>query len=294
MADALQSYDSSNDIVLRSMLSLTLQQLLRSISAQALEQTADSTGELRATLAMCRHCFDVVIHQLHHGRSSQQQHHDAKPEFIHDLQDPTIACPLFVTWDKRKVDSLRTPNNNSRQFELRGCIGSLAPKPLVPAIREYALLSAFGDRRFPPIENHELQHLRVAVSLLVQYEPCQSVLDWLVGTHGIVLRWESKEGRQYSSTYLPEVAAEQKWNQKTTVESLIRKAGWVGPVTDALLKTIECTRYQSSKLRLTFEEYVAHHRGSGNVAFVEGLVGEPTGSLTEELREGRSNNCLIS
>ena len=260
-----------------------------------------SSPELRATLAMCRHCFDVIIQRL--GDSSTRRQplpHVSSPEFIQDLHDPTVSCPLFVTWDKRRSNSNNNNKNNPQQstappkFELRGCIGSLAPKPLVPAIGEYALLSAFGDRRFPPIQTHELQHLRVAVSLLIQYEPCQHVLDWLVGTHGIVIRWQHG-GREYSGTYLPEVAAEQTWDQSTTIASLIRKAGWTRPVTDALLQTIECTRYQSSKLRLTFEEYLAHVRAGGPDAYLQGIVGgHGSSSTTDHRTETRPNHCLIS
>ena len=56
--------------------------------------------------------------------------------------------------------------------------------------------------------------------------------------------------------YLPEVAADQGWDQATAVESLIRKAGFHGRITPVLLEKLQCTRYQSSKTRATFDEYV--------------------------------------
>lgn len=60
-----------------------------------------------------------------------------------------------------------------------------------------------------------------------------------------------------SHSYLPEVASDQGWDQKTAVDSLIRKAGFRGHVDEELLSKIECTRYQSSKHRVTFAEYLA-------------------------------------
>jgi uncharacterized protein (TIGR00296 family) len=258
-------------------------------------------SELQATKSMCRHCFDVVIQHLHHTSETPNQNIansalattavTAAPDFIHDLQDLEVACPLFVTWDKR-----RHANALSKSFDLRGCIGSLTPQKLKVALGEYSVRSAFQDHRFPPINAHELEHLRVSVSLLVNYETCQSVVDWVVGKHGIILSWKTTCGKQYSSTFLPEVAAEQKWNQKTAVESLIRKAGWTDAVTDAvtdaLLTTIQCTRYQSSKLRLTFEEYVEHIQASGGA--VEGLERFLAGSRPSTAGVVRANDCRIS
>lgn len=250
---------------------------------------------------MCRHCFDVIVRHLHEYGSSRHQilnrfslphARSESPDFIHDLHNPDVTCPLFVTWDKRRHQrSACSPGIHS--FELRGCIGSLAPKPLVPAIGEYALLSAFRDRRFPPIQTHELEHLRVAVSLLVRYETCHNVWDWIVGTHGIIISWKTPEGQEYSSTYLPEVAMEQRWDQRTTVESLIRKAGWTAGISEALLATIQCTRYQSSKLRLTFEEYLEHCRESETMSLIENLMGNHAGASAGDVAPA-GRHCRIS
>jgi hypothetical protein len=48
------------------------------------------------------------------------------------------------------------------------------------------------------------------------------------------------------------------WNQHEALQSLIRKAGYDGPIQDELLARIRCTRYQSSKCRVTYQEYVNH------------------------------------
>ena len=207
--------------------------------------------ELQALPAMCYHCFDVLIDALQKQKSNSPNGKRSKinadvPEFSYQLADASVECPLFVTWEKKKRDD---------SYHLRGCIGTLSPKLLVTSVGDYALISAFKDRRFNPISLSELSSLRVAVSLLVKYEECKDVFDWTVGIHGILIKFIIR-GVEYSATYLPEVAKEQRWDQQKTVASLVQKAGYHGTLTDDLLKTIECTRYQSSKCRVTFEEYM--------------------------------------
>lgn len=197
---------------------------------------------------MCHHCFDVLIQSLQYG----QHHLDGKrkqttPAFAVDLPNVTVECPVFVTWEKQR--------SSLSNWQLRGCIGTLGPRLLVDAIGEYALISALKDRRFDPITIQEVPFLRVAVSLLVQYEVCEDVYDWTVGTHGIMIKF-MVAGRSYSATYLPEVAKDQNWTIAQTVSSLVQKAGYHGALTPEILRSIHCTRYQSSKCRITYAQYV--------------------------------------
>jgi uncharacterized protein (TIGR00296 family) len=112
----------------------------------------------------------------------------------------SASTPLFITWEKQRRNA----------YVLRGCIGTLAPRPLSSAIGEYALTAALRDRRFEPIDSQEISELRVAVSLLVQYEECNHVHDWEVGLHGILIKFtDGPTANEYSATYLPEVAKEQ-------------------------------------------------------------------------------------
>ena len=118
--------------------------------------------------------------------------------------------------------------------------------------------SALRDRRFNPIEPVELPQLECSVSLLTNYESAQHYKDWEIGTHGIMIHFSS-ENRDYSATYLPEVASEQQWDHDTTIESLMRKAGYrQHTIPQALKDTIKVTRYQSSKISLTYPQYVQH------------------------------------
>lgn len=151
-----------------------------------------------ATVEMCQYCFDIVIRDLSKHTPSK----DSLASFMDGLS-PTIECPLFVTWDLKDMSS-------PVDYTLRGCIGTLSPRPLATAIRDYALTSAFHDNRFEPVRLDEVPNLRVGVSLLVKYEECRDSLDWVVGVHGILIKF-CANGMDYSATYLPEVAQQQRY-----------------------------------------------------------------------------------
>ncbi|GMH90845.1 hypothetical protein TL16_g11884, partial [Triparma laevis f. inornata] len=117
------------------------------------------------------------------------------------------------------------------------------------------MTSALRDRRFSPIELSELPTLRCSVSLLVEYEDCNDCYDWIVGTHGIIISFQNSRCQTFSATYLPEVALEHNMTKEYAVESLVRKAGYNKPITQSLLSSIKTTRYQSSKCKVTYDEW---------------------------------------
>eukprot|EP00611_Tribonema_gayanum_P032576 TRINITY_DN980_c0_g1_i4.p3 TRINITY_DN980_c0_g1~~TRINITY_DN980_c0_g1_i4.p3 ORF type:complete len:246 (+),score=53.87 TRINITY_DN980_c0_g1_i4:1752-2489(+) len=196
-----------------------------------------------ATPAMCAYCFDVIACRLE-GRTRPPL-----PPFTKG-----ISCPFFVTWEKQG-------NGRAEDFKLRGCIGTLSPQPLT-ALADYACSSAFDDRRFSPIAQCELRHLKCSVSLLVDYEDAEDVHDWEVSEHGIIITFKDTRGSQYSATYLPEVARDQGWTKAEALESLIRKSGYAGPVTTTLLQRATLTRYRSRKCSLHHAVYAAMERPS--------------------------------
>lgn len=189
---------------------------------------------VRANISHCAYCFDTVTSKFQNGVR---------------LVEPTpideLSCPLFVTF------------NLARQgkWELRGCIGTFSPQPLLQGLKSYAATSAFRDRRFDPVTAAELPHLQVCVSLLTNFEPADHAHDWLVGKHGITIEFPH-HGRDWNATYLPEIAAEQEWDQQRTIQQLVRKSGCQAQVTPALLESISVTRYQSSKCKLTYTDYL--------------------------------------
>ena len=151
------------------------------------------------------------------------------------------AFPLFVTWTIGK------------DKDLRGCIGTFASEKLEKNLKKYALISALKDTRFSPISLNELNQLHVAVSLLTQFEDAEHPLDWSVGVHGIEIDFQHRQS-DYGATFLPEVAEEQGWDQKTTLKYLIKKAGYTGNL-ETIMEKIKTKRYQSVKAHLSYEEY---------------------------------------
>lgn len=193
---------------------------------------------LIATKEMCIHCFDVIIQLI-------QIESQGRDQGLLEHISEGVECPLFVTWEKWHHSG----------FRLRGCIGTLAPRPLKASIGQYAVTSAFRDSRFHPIRADEVSKLRVAVSLLVNYEDCNNCYDWDVGVHGIIIKFYF-EGNHYDGTFLPEVSEQQNWDQEETVAHLVRKAGYRGDLSESLFASIHCSRYQSSKYRMTYKDYV--------------------------------------
>ncbi|KAI8845120.1 ammecr1 protein [Chytriomyces cf. hyalinus JEL632] len=157
------------------------------------------------------------------------------------------AFPLFVTWKKNE--------------SLRGCIGSFSALPLSTGLRKYAEIAAFNDTRFNPISAKELPLLSCGVSLLVDFEAANDYVDWTVGVHGIWIEFESESGAVKTATYLPEVALEQEWDHAEAVDSLLRKGGYKGKITEIFRNKIKVTRYQSLKHTISFQEYVAWRDG---------------------------------
>jgi uncharacterized protein (TIGR00296 family) len=123
-----------------------------------------------------------------------------------------------------------------------------------------ARTTAFHDTRFRPVVASELENLQLSISLLVQYERAESPLDWIIGKHGILIKF-SAAGSSFNATYLPEVAGEQGWTREEAVQSLVRKAGFSGRIED-VWASIECTRYQSAKCFMTFTEWRDAHAAS--------------------------------
>lgn len=222
--------------------------------------TNSTRHDLSATAEMCHHAFDTLLSHL-------IKHHRVNANILESI--PKHAhCPIFVTWETKQGNVEEQKKHDS--YRLRGCIGTLSPKHLSSGLGEYAGISAFRDSRFEPIQLSEVKHLKVAVSLLVSYEECQHVYDWIVGIHGIIISF-TVNGRHYNATYLPEVSMQQGWTQEEAIESLVRKAGWYGHIQDHMIQSIRCTRYQSSKEHMMYEEYVQRLKYDPLNTTVEGM-----------------------
>ena len=183
---------------------------------------------------LCKYCFDVLTYVL------KNDDNEKPPEF--PKQFIGKSYPLFVTW------------TTGKEKELRGCVGTFEKDNLEKNLIRYTFISAFKDSRFNPISKDEVKNLNCEVSLLVQFEKAKSPIDWVVGTHGIDIDFKDQKGNSYSATFLPEVAEEEGWDQKTTLQFLIRKAGYRGSL-ESVFDNIEVTRYQSIKKTISYDEY---------------------------------------
>jgi hypothetical protein len=79
-----------------------------------------------------------------------------------------------------------------------------------------------------------------------------SITKEVKAQQGAVFTYDN--GVDYSATFLPEVAEEEGWDQRTTLKYLVRKAGYRGSL-DKVLSRIKCKRYQSIKKTISYNEY---------------------------------------
>ncbi|MBA0596211.1 hypothetical protein Gorai_013042 [Gossypium raimondii] len=218
-----------------------------------------------ANKEMVVYCFDTLI--AHYNSE------EAAPPAFDEGQHP-----LFVTW-KKVV--------NGGEPRLRGCIGTLEACQLINGFRDYALTSALRDRRFPPIQAKELPNLECTVSILTDYETANNYLDWEVGKHGIIIEFVDDYNTRRSATYLPEAClaaltantvrtkklpypvpcnSNNGWTRVEAIDSLIRKAGFSGPITESLRKRIKLTRYQSTLFTMHYSDYASHVKATRGAA----------------------------
>lgn len=198
------------------------------------EQVSSPAGAITATAEHVIHCFGMLTAHFN-GTPAPS------PQFDND------HCPLFVTWNKE---------GKRGDIRLRGCIGTLEPRHLHSALGEYALTSAFRDRRFNPVERSELPLLHCSVSLLHSFERAPAWNAWEVGKHGLVIEFSDPDsGARRTATFLPHVAEAEGWDHDRTLESLVRKAGYNGRVDAPLLGALHVTRYQSTAFGMSYREY---------------------------------------
>ncbi|KAI3721761.1 hypothetical protein L2E82_32779 [Cichorium intybus] len=198
-----------------------------------------------ANREMVVYCFDTLV-----AHFNDEQ---APPPAFDEGQHP-----LFVTWKKTM---------NGGEPRLRGCIGTLEARCIINGFKDYALTSALRDRRFPPIQAKELPLLQCTVSILTNYENAANYLDWEVGKHGIIIEFTDPDyNTRRSATYLPEVAAQEGWTTIEAIDSLIRKAGYNGTITESVRKRIQLTRYQSTLFTMQYGDYVSYVKTIRGVA----------------------------
>jgi uncharacterized protein (TIGR00296 family) len=187
---------------------------------------------MEATKEHCYTCFTTLSNQLSSKSSQSQQDED----FTH--------IPLFVTWKITKSGTLR------------GCIGNLSPQPFPSGLKDYAIRAALHDTRFSKISLKELPSLTCGVSLLVNFVECTRWDEWNIGEHGILIKFKV-ESQEFRAVFLPEVASEQGWTKRETLDALIRKSGYRGGVDEKLMATLKVERFESSKAEASYDDWKA-------------------------------------
>lgn len=197
---------------------------------------APAPRDEEATQEHCIFCFDVLLARLRGER--------APP--LPPSVNPDFQAPMFVTWTKFPSPGC--------EGELRGCIGCLDNVAMEPGLRDYALKSSLEDKRFSPIRLEEFPTLSCKVSILHSFETAAHCHDWVIGVHGIIIKFKDESGKSYSSTYLPDVPLEHGMTRESAITGLVKKSGFRGPCSEALLRRISTQRYQSSLADVDYNE----------------------------------------
>ncbi len=156
--------------------------------------------------------------------------------------DLSLRSPRFerkvvrdITKEFREMDGVFVTLEHYPTKALRGCIGfPIAVSPIGEGVVDAALAAAFEDPRFVPVSHKEFDRLLVEVSVLTQPEEItgaasQRYKKIKIGKDGVMARYGL-----YSGLFLPQVAVEQKWNEKKFLEEVCAKAGipsnyWMQP-----------------------------------------------------------------
>jgi AmmeMemoRadiSam system protein B/AmmeMemoRadiSam system protein A len=127
----------------------------------------------------------------------------------------SAAMPADALWLQAPGATFVTLTQLGR---LRGCIGSLqAQRPLLDDVRANAVAAALRDPRFAPLAMHELDAVRMGVSLLSPIVPmpvidqADALAQLRVGVDGLVFECQGRR-----STFLPQV-----WEQLPTAQDFL-------------------------------------------------------------------------
>ncbi len=108
-----------------------------------------------------------------------------------------------------------------RNHRLRGCIGRMASdSPLYDTIAKMALSAAFEDPRFEPLDNREIQQVRIEITILGPLRRIRKAEEVEIGKHGLYIVDRGRGG-----VLLPQVALEYGWTALAFLDQVCIKAG---------------------------------------------------------------------
>jgi len=204
------------------------------------ETESDFNGADTATLEkLCAYCFGVLENKLVEGEP------EPRALALFSGKDD----PLFVTWENIRRNETE---------KLRGCVGNFGNKSWSTSVKDLALAAA-KDSRFveDPITSKEIKDLSVEVSVLKDFEKCNTKDDWTWGVHGIQIEFEVG-GETYTATYLPKVMEKEGWSKDKALKELVEKSGYQGNPEQVIQKAVELQKlrkYQADVASMTYAEY---------------------------------------
>ena len=155
-------------------------------------------------------CLNVAREAIEHGLANVKKMNVETADYSEDLQQQAAS---FVTLHKDGM--------------LRGCIGALeAYQPLINDVAEHAFAAAFQDPRFPALEEHEYDSLKIDISIIgtaekVLFDSEDDLLKKIrPNVDGLILEYGYNRG-----TFLPSVW-EQLPDKKEFLNHLKIKAGF--------------------------------------------------------------------
>lgn len=154
-------------------------------------------------------CLAVAHKAIEYGLANGEKININTADYSQNLQKHAAS---FVTLHKSGM--------------LRGCIGALdAYQPLINDIAEHAFAAAFQDPRFPALDSHEYELLKIDISILgpadkIQFDSEDDLLQQIrPNVDGLILEFGYNRG-----TFLPSVW-EQLPDKKEFLNHLKVKAG---------------------------------------------------------------------
>ena len=212
-----------------------------------LRNSGDTAGDRSRVVGYCAMAFEAQAPQ----QRAPDAAHDtalgaalmarARNAIAGALGMPLLAEPAHAALEAKGATFVTL----HRKGELRGCVGTLeASRVLDEDVRIHALQAAFHDTRFPPLQAHELDDLKIEVSLLEPAQPltvrseAEACAALRPGLDGVILQWRGRR-----ATFLPQV-----WEQLPEpgefLAALKRKAGLSA---DFWAPDVQLSRYQVRK-----------------------------------------------
>ena len=171
-------------------------------------------------------CLNVARDAIQFGLKNGQRINIVTADYSAELQQQAAS---FVTLHKNGA--------------LRGCIGALeAYQPLINDVAEHAFSAAFQDPRFPPLEEHEYDSVKISISIIgtaerISFESEGDLLNKIrPDVDGLILEYGFNRG-----TFLPSVW-EQLPDKKEFLNHLKAKAGLPQ---DWWNNTVKISRYET-------------------------------------------------